>query len=228
MAPCKHATDFGGNRIQMVERIFPRLCRHRLRHASFFSAIFLILAGLCAHADAQTFRGTILGTVTDTSGAVIQDATVRARNVATGLERITSTDSDGNYIIAELPIGTYDVSVEKRGFSRRFTVAGVTVAVASEKRVDAALKPPAAKRASKSTPAQSRSRRPTIRLAEPSLLKKSLIYPSTGATSPSCSSSYRAQPATPQERPIHLVHSACSARTAIEAEQTITCSMAPT
>src|SRR5215467_12285534 len=141
MAPCKHATDFGGNRIQMVERIFPRLCRHRLRHASFFSAIFLILAGLCAHADAQTFRGTILGTVTDTSGAVIQDATVRARNVATGLERITSTDSDGNYIIAELPIGTYDVSVEKRGFSRRFTVAGVNVAVASEKRVDAALKP---------------------------------------------------------------------------------------
>src|SRR5215471_12993946 len=125
----------------MAERLFPFLCRHRLRHASFFSAIFLILAGLCAHADAQTFRGTILGTVTDTSGAVIQDATVRARNVATGLERITSTDADGNYIIAELPIGTYDVSVEKRGFSRRFTVAGVNVAVASEKRVDAALKP---------------------------------------------------------------------------------------
>src|SRR5215472_12108093 len=119
----------------------PFRCPHLLRQASIISSIVLLLAGLCAHVEAQTFRGTILGTVTDTSGAVIQDATVRARNVATGLERITSTDADGNYIIAELPIGTYDVSVEKRGFSRRFTVAGVTVAVASEKRVDAALKP---------------------------------------------------------------------------------------
>ena len=120
--------------------LFSFPCRNRLRHASFFSSIFFILAGLCAQVHAQTFRGTILGTVTDTSGAVIQDATVRARNVATGLERITSTDADGNYIIAELPIGTYDVSVEKRGFSHRSTVSGVIVAVASEKRVDAVLK----------------------------------------------------------------------------------------
>src|SRR5215813_5925220 len=120
---------------------FPFPCRHLLRQASIIASIFLILAGLNVHIEAQTFRGTILGSVTDTSGAVIQDATVRARNVATGLERITSTDAEGNYIIAELPIGTYDVKIEKRGFSRTFTVAGVVVTVASEKRVDAALKP---------------------------------------------------------------------------------------
>src|SRR5262249_53915376 len=82
---------------------------------SIIGSIFLILVAFC-QADAQTFRGTILGTVTDTSGAVIQDATVRAKNTATGLERVTSTDAEGNYVIAELPIGTYDVKIEKRGF----------------------------------------------------------------------------------------------------------------
>jgi hypothetical protein len=54
---------------------------------------------------------------------------------------VTSTDTEGNYTIPELPIGTYNVRIEKRGFSRSFTVAGVVVAVASEKRVDATLKP---------------------------------------------------------------------------------------
>src|SRR5262252_985627 len=119
----------------------PFRCPHLLRQASIISSIVLLLAGLCARAGAQTFRGTILGTVTDSSGAIIQDATVRAKNVATGLERITSTDAEGNYTIAELPIGTYDVRIEKRGFSKTFTVSGVVVTIASEKRVDAVLKP---------------------------------------------------------------------------------------
>src|SRR5262249_24622691 len=113
---------------------------HRIPHAAIFFSMFIVLTGW-AYAGAQTFRGTILGTVTGSSGAIIQDATVRAKNVATGLERITSTDAEGNYTIAELPIGTYDVRIEKRGFSKTFTVSGVVVTVASEKKVDAVLKP---------------------------------------------------------------------------------------
>src|SRR5882672_2165199 len=50
----------------------------------------------------QTFRGTILGTVTDVNGAAIPEAGVTARNIATGLERATVTDSAGNYAIPEL------------------------------------------------------------------------------------------------------------------------------
>jgi len=48
---------------------------------------------------AQTFRGTILGTVTDASGAVISGAKVVAKNTATGLERTTQTSADGSYTI---------------------------------------------------------------------------------------------------------------------------------
>ena len=66
---------------------------------------------------AQTFRGAIVGTVTDVNGGAIPDAAVRARNVSTGLERATITDSSGNYEIPELPIGTYEVTVIKPNFA---------------------------------------------------------------------------------------------------------------
>src|SRR6202166_1723240 len=87
----------------------------------------------------QTFRGTILGTVTDPSGAVVAGATVKVRNVATGLERTTVTSGDGSYTVSELPIGTYSVTLGQAGF-QTFVVTGVAVDVATERRVDAALK----------------------------------------------------------------------------------------
>jgi outer membrane receptor protein involved in Fe transport len=90
--------------------------------------------------SAQTFRGSILGTVTDTSGAAVVGATVTVHNVATGIDRITQTNVDGSYLVPELQIGTYDVTVEMNGFQRSVTKS-VVVDVASEKRIDAALKP---------------------------------------------------------------------------------------
>src|SRR5437660_6658218 len=87
----------------------------------------------------QTFRGTVLGTVTDPSGAVVAGATVKVKNVATGLERTTATSGDGSYAVPELPIGTYSVTVTQSGF-QTFVVTGVAVDVATERRVDAALK----------------------------------------------------------------------------------------
>src|SRR6266480_5573020 len=88
---------------------------------------------------AQTFRGTILGTVTDPSGAVVAGAKVTAKNVNTGLERTTQTSADGSYSIPELPIGTYTVTISQTGF-RTSSTTGVIVDVATERRVDAALK----------------------------------------------------------------------------------------
>ncbi|MGC2194022.1 MAG: carboxypeptidase regulatory-like domain-containing protein [Terriglobales bacterium] len=88
---------------------------------------------------AQTFRGTILGTVTDPTGAVVAGAKVTVRNVGTGLERTTDTSADGSYSVPELPIGTYNVTVTQSGF-QTFAATGVTVNVATERRVDAALK----------------------------------------------------------------------------------------
>jgi hypothetical protein len=102
------------------------------------SLVFVLLASVSL--SAQTFRGTILGTATDASGAVIAGAKVTAKNTGTGLERTTETSADGSYSLPELPIGTYAVTVTQSGF-QTFVATGVTVDVASERRVDASMKP---------------------------------------------------------------------------------------
>ncbi len=99
--------------------------------------VFVFLAAVSL--SAQTFRGTVLGTVTDASGAVVPGAKVAVKNTGTGLERITETSADGSYSLPELPIGTYTVTVTQAGF-QTFVATGVTVDVASERRIDAALK----------------------------------------------------------------------------------------
>jgi len=93
-----------------------------------------------ASLSAQSFRGTILGTATDAQGAVVAGATVTAKNVGTGLERTAQTSADGSYALPELPIGTYTVTITLVGF-RTFVATGVIVDVATERRVDAAMKP---------------------------------------------------------------------------------------
>jgi Carboxypeptidase regulatory-like domain/TonB dependent receptor-like, beta-barrel len=99
--------------------------------------IAFLLCGVVTLA-AQTFRGTILGTVSDSTGAVLAGAKVSVRNTATGLERTTQTTADGSYAIPELPIGNYKVTVSQQGFQTWIT--RVDVSVASERRVDAQLK----------------------------------------------------------------------------------------
>jgi hypothetical protein len=88
----------------------------------------------------QAFRGSIAGTVTDTTGATVSGATVTIHNQATGVDRITQTGIDGGYLVPELQVGTYDVTIELGGFQKSVT-KGVSVDVATEKRVDAVLKP---------------------------------------------------------------------------------------
>src|ERR1051326_2922832 len=99
--------------------------------------VFVLLAAVSL--SAQTFRGTILGTVTDPSGAVASGAKVMVKNTGTGLERATETSGDGSYSLPELPIGTYNVTITQSGF-QTFVATGVTVDVATERRVDASLK----------------------------------------------------------------------------------------
>jgi hypothetical protein len=67
--------------------------------------------------SAQTITGSIRGTVTDSSGAVVQRATVVATNVDTGVTTHTLTDRSGLYSIQFLPIGTYNVKVTAPGFA---------------------------------------------------------------------------------------------------------------
>jgi hypothetical protein len=105
------------------------------------AGVTLFLSFLSASiAIGQTFRGTILGTVTDVSGATVPGAKVTVQNTGTGLLRTTESQSDGSYRVPELPVGTYDVTIEKADFQTAVT-KGVQVTVAAELRVDATLRP---------------------------------------------------------------------------------------
>lgn len=96
-----------------------------------------VLAGVTL---AQTFRGTVLGTVFDQSGAPVPGATVTVKNQDTGLTRTTVTEDAGTYHIPELPIGVYTVTVEKPGFET-VTQGDLRVDVSSERRVDVTIHP---------------------------------------------------------------------------------------
>src|SRR5579871_2842771 len=94
---------------------------------------------LCAcSAFAQTDRGTITGTVSDPAGAVVANAPITARHIETGTDYQAATTATGNYTIAELPAGAYEVSVTVPGF-KKFVRSGLTVQVAATLRVDIQL-----------------------------------------------------------------------------------------
>src|SRR5258708_11255158 len=103
-----------------------------MRLRSGFVFFFLLCATSLL---AQTFRGTILGTVSDPQGAVVPGAKVAVHNINTGLERNTQTSADGTYSVPELPVGTYTVTVTQSGFQTAVT-SNVAVNVAAERRVD--------------------------------------------------------------------------------------------
>jgi carboxypeptidase family protein len=74
----------------------------------------LLLLGTTA--QAQQTLGSINGTVTDSTGAVVQNAVVKVHNAATGLEQTTTTKADGSFNVADLPIGKYSVTFSRDGF----------------------------------------------------------------------------------------------------------------
>jgi len=87
---------------------------------------------------AQSDRGAITGTVQDPAGAVVPDATIVARNTKNGSVFQTVTTPTGNFTIASMPVGTYDLTLEAPGF-KKVTQEGVRVQVAQVLRLDFAL-----------------------------------------------------------------------------------------
>ena len=65
---------------------------------------------------AQVTTGTILGTVSDSSGAVVPGATITIRNVETGISRALTADAAGRYLAPQLPLGNYEVTAGSAGF----------------------------------------------------------------------------------------------------------------
>jgi len=103
-----------------------------------FLSIASCLVAFGFAAFAQSDRGTITGTVSDPAGAVIASAAIEARNVATGAVYPVASSTTGNYTIAQLPAGSYELTVTVMGF-KKFVRTGLVVEVAGTLRVDAAL-----------------------------------------------------------------------------------------
>ena len=88
---------------------------------------------------AQSDRGSITGTIVDSSGALIPGAKITLTNSATGFKSDTVSTGTGNYTLAGLPAGSYSLNVESSGFSR-YEQTNIAVQVAVTTRVDVALR----------------------------------------------------------------------------------------
>ena len=111
-----------------------------MRQTRFIRALVAMFLAfpLASTAHAQVTSATIVGTVTDSSGAALPGASVTARNVDTGFNRTVPSNEDGAYRLEFLPIGGYIVEVTLSGF-KTSTRSGIVLNVNDTVRVDAAL-----------------------------------------------------------------------------------------
>jgi hypothetical protein len=90
-----------------------------LRRPMMMTALGLCLCLFASGALAQTTgSATLRGAVKDANGAVLTDSTVTLVNEATRIERKTTTNKDGIYVLSSVPPGTYSISVEHSGFKK--------------------------------------------------------------------------------------------------------------
>src|SRR6185437_6925875 len=108
-----------------------------LRWMFFLTALSLAPAGALF---AQAVNATLLGTVTDASGASIPNATITITETNTGVSRTAKTNESGNYTVPDLPPGEYSVTVESTGFKKE-TRPQVDLIVNTSRRVDVQMQP---------------------------------------------------------------------------------------
>ena len=107
------------------------------RPASVLCSVFLAV-GLASQLAAQTFYGSIVGTVTDASGASASGALVALVNTGTSDRRTAETDGSGNYQFVNLVPGKYRVEIQRSGF-KRLSRDEIQVEVQATVRIDAVL-----------------------------------------------------------------------------------------
>ncbi len=88
---------------------------------------------------AQSDRGTLTGTVTDPTGALVPEATLSLKHTDTGAVYEGRTTGTGNYTLAELPSGNYELTVSRPGF-QKYVQSGIQVLVATTSRLDVTLR----------------------------------------------------------------------------------------
>src|SRR5450755_3963506 len=105
-----------------------------IRHIVNALSVSLLMASA---ALAQVNTASLTGLIKDSSDAVVAGAKVSAQNVSTGAERSTETNGEGYYFLADLPVGVWDISVEKTGFQK--AVAHITLDATEKGRQDFSL-----------------------------------------------------------------------------------------
>ncbi len=98
----------------------------------------LWMLAFAATASAQVDRATLNGTVTDSSGAVVQNVKIELVSPATGLHRETATNSQGTYQVPALQIGNYKITMSKDGFKPE-VLDNVEFQVGQARTIDARL-----------------------------------------------------------------------------------------
>ena len=112
---------------------------HRYRGQCCALLAILAIAGLAVSpAHAQVLYGSVVGTVEDATGAVVQGATVVITNKSTGQVRQATTNEAGQYSIANVLAGTYELAVTAAGF-RPFTETDVNATINNVTRIDVKL-----------------------------------------------------------------------------------------
>jgi len=111
---------------------------HFAKLAKRFSTLLILCAASAFVASAQFESATVLGTVTDPSGATIQGASVTLTNLRTGVSQKGKTDSGGNFLFVNQRLGSYTVRAEMTGFKAEETSA-FDLAVDARQRVDLKL-----------------------------------------------------------------------------------------
>ena len=114
-----------------------------MRKKYSFSASRLVAAVLCfflcSLLHAQYDNGSLVGTLRDTTGAAISNATVTATNTATGATTKVTSDSAGNYEVPTLHVGVYNVTANAQGFTDA-VANNITISVGGRQRIDLELK----------------------------------------------------------------------------------------
>jgi carboxypeptidase family protein/TonB-dependent receptor-like protein len=111
-----------------------------MKNVRFCLMLTLLFLGDAAALLGQTSQGRILGTVTDSSGAVLAGVKVTITNTATKVSQFATTTSSGDYALPNVEPGTYTVSAEVKGFKKTLS-APFAVNVSRDARVDLRLQP---------------------------------------------------------------------------------------
>jgi Carboxypeptidase regulatory-like domain/TonB dependent receptor len=126
--------------VPLVRGTLNRIGASRIAKIAFSVKVICLVTilGSPSPLNAQSFYGSILGTITDTSGAVVPDATVRVTNIGTNEAQTVQSDSEGKYVVANLAPTGYRVEMTKAQFQRFFSDQ-VIVGVGAFVRVDGVL-----------------------------------------------------------------------------------------